>query len=61
MVLKWADLGTSVGINCAIALAAFIIFNYLRRMSFLSDFYGPKRKLSIPFRCALQSAHRMRE
>lgn len=52
MVLSWADLGTSVGINVLILVVVFFAFNQLRRMSLLSDFYSAKRKLSIPFRCA---------
>jgi hypothetical protein len=33
--------------SCA---GVFVSFNFLRRITFLSDFYGAKRKLSIPFR-----------
>jgi hypothetical protein len=51
MPLSWEQLGSSVGINVAVCVGAFVAFNYLRRNQWLSDFYGAKRKLSLPFRC----------
>ena len=51
MPLAWKALGTTVGIDLAIAVGVFIGFNYLRRLPWMSDFYQAKRKLSIPFRC----------
>lgn len=51
MPLSWTDLGTTVGINVAISVGVFFGFNYLRSQKLLSDFYGAKRKLSLPFRC----------
>lgn len=49
--MSWDALGTSVLLNGGVALGVFFIFNYLRRMPFLAEFYAAKRKLSIPFRC----------
>lgn len=56
MALTWDDLAFSVVFNCGVALVCFIIFNVLRRLSFLSNFYMAKRYLAIPFRCASQPA-----
>jgi hypothetical protein len=52
MAVKWKDIAYSVGVNGGVCIACFFIFNILRRLSFLQDFYKAKRKLSIPFRCA---------
>jgi hypothetical protein len=51
MVLSWKALGTAVGIDMAVVVGVFFVFNWLRRNKFTSDFYSAKRKLSIPFRC----------
>lgn len=51
MAMTWDDLAFIVVFNCGIALVAFIIFNVLRRLPFLSHFYMAKRFLAIPFRC----------
>jgi hypothetical protein len=56
MVLSWKSLGTAVGIDVAIVMVVFFVFNYLRRWQLTSDFYSAKRKLSIPFRCDLMPA-----
>lgn len=50
MALTWDDLAFSVVFNCGIALVCFLIFNVLRRLSFLSHFYMAKRYMAIPFR-----------
>eukprot|EP00892_Ulva_mutabilis_P001308 jgi/Ulvmu1/11178/UM072_0014.1 len=50
MAMTWDDLAFAVVFNCGIALIAFVIFNILRRLSFLSHFYMAKRFLAIPFR-----------
>jgi hypothetical protein len=51
MAIGWEELAYAVGTNAVVCLVVFFGFNYLRRLSFLSDFYAAKRKLSIPFRC----------
>lgn len=52
MPISWDSLGTTVGINVGVAVAVFFIFNYLRRIPVVADYYAAKRKLSLPFRCA---------
>jgi hypothetical protein len=38
--------------DIAIVVGVILGFNFMRRHKLFSDFYQPKRKLSIPFRCA---------
>ena len=54
MPISWDSLGTTVGINVGVAVGVFFIFNYLRRVPVVADYYSAKRKLSLPFRCATQ-------
>ena len=56
MALTWGDIATAVIFNCGIAAICFIVFCFLRRMDMFYNFYNAKRRLAIPFRCALPLA-----
>lgn len=50
MAVDWDEVAYSIGVNGAVCIICFFLFNFLRRLPFLEDFYKAKRKLSIPFR-----------